>query len=225
MKLKHLVSAAALSVGLFASSASAAVLDLTEVLSFDANSFSSSMIHLQNKGRMNGNNRVIFDVQSAISGGTFDTDTGAIKFDGSVFARRSGIVSAFTATGSLLSSVSRTNGLFGNIKFDFTSGNWAGYSLDFIFDDETYAGGEPNGFASNGVQNYIALWGDTNAYRTMGRKYCKNNIGRCHGLDLRIAYEENDGDAGGVVPLPASFGFLLAGMGGLGFARKLRKKA
>lgn len=225
MRIKHLFTAAVLSVGLGASSASAAVLDLTEVLSFNANSFNSSMIHLQNKGRMNGNNRVIFDVQSTISGGTFDTDTGDIEFDGSVKARRSGIVSAFTATGSLLSSVDRLNGLFGNISFNFTSGNWAGYSLDFIFDDETYKGGEPNGFVSDGVKNHIALWGETETYRKKGRWYCKNNIGKCHGLDLRISYEENDGDAGGVVPLPASFGFLLAGMGGFGFARKLRKKA
>ncbi|WP_306116442.1 MULTISPECIES: VPLPA-CTERM sorting domain-containing protein [unclassified Roseovarius] len=224
MKIKHLFTAAVLSVGLGASSASAALLDLTEVLSFNANSFNSSMIHLQNKGRMNG--KIVADVESAITGGTFDTVTGDIKFDGTIKNRSNGNVSAFSAMGSLMSSVSRAGGLFGNISFDFTSGSWAGYSLDFIFDDESYAGGEPNGFVTGGAKNYIALWGDTKQYRSVknGNRFCRKNIGKCHGLDLRIAYEDNGG-SGGVVPLPASFGFLLAGVGGFGFARKLRKKA
>ncbi len=226
MKIKHLFTAAVLSVGLGASSASAALLDLTEVLSFNANSFNSSMIHLQNKGRMSSRNRVIAGVDSAITGGTFNTSNGDITFMGSVTAN-SGVM-GFTATGSLFNSAKkRVNGLFGNIKFVFTSGNWKGKSLDFIFDDETYTtGGEPNGYVTGGAQNYIALWGETSTYRNKGGWYCRNNIGKCHGLDLRIAYEDNGGGGGGgVVPLPASFGFLLAGVGGFGFARKLRKKA
>lgn len=223
MKIKHLFTAAVLSVGLGASSASAAVLDLTEILSFNSGGFNSSMIHYQNKGRMNG--KVPADVENTISGGTFDTDTGAIKFDGSIKFRSDNSVSAFSATGSLMDSLGRANGLFGNISFSFTSGKWAGKVLDFIFDDATYTtGGEPNGYVTGGAQNYIALWGDTSTYRDKGGRYCKYKIGKCHGLDLRIAYEDNGG-GGGVVPLPASFGFLLAGVGGFGFARKLRKKA
>lgn len=223
MKIKHLFSAAVLSAGLFASSTSAAVLDLTEILSFESGGFSSSMIHYQNKSRMSG--KVPADVENAITGGTFDTVTGDISFQGSIKYRSDGSVSAFTATGSLFDSLTRTNGLFGNISFSFTSGKWAGKVLDFIFDDATYtAGQEPNGYATDGAKNYIALWGDTEKYRQKGGWFCKQYIGKCHGLDLRIAYERNGGD-GGVVPLPASFGFLLAGLGGFGVARRLRKKA
>ena len=222
MKFKHLISAAVLSVGLGANSASAALLDLTEILSFESGGFNSSMIHYQNWGRMSG--RVPADVENTITGGTFDTDTGAINFNGSIKYRRDGSTSDFMASGSLLNSASRAGGLYGNIVFTFTSGKWAGKVLDFIFDDKTYtSGGEPNGYASNGVKNYIALWGDTNVYRRKGGYFCKTYIGKCHGIDLRIAYEEGGG--GGVVPLPASFGFLLAGLGGFGVARKLRKKA
>lgn len=218
---KHLLTAAALSLGLSGTSASAALLDITEILTFTSGGFGSSLIHNQSKGRMSGGK--VANVDNAVTGGQFNTSTGDIWFDGSVSKHSSS--STYKATGNLQNTGMRadgTDGLMGSITFSFLGDLFNGMSYTFIFEKATYtSGGEPNGFASNGVNDYIALWGDLGNYdKTM----CANKPWRCKGIDLRIAYEDNGG-GGGVVPLPASLGFLLAGMGGLGVARKLRKKA
>lgn len=216
---KHLMTAAAFAVGMGASSASAALLDITEILSFTSGGFQSSLIHNQSRDRMSGG--TVAHVDSAVTGGQFDTSNGDIWFDGSV--SKGSKSSTFKATGNLQDTLTRpAGGLFGSITFSFLGDLFNGQSLTFKFADATYTrGGEPNGFASNGDKDYIALWGDLGTYN----KYqCKQTPWRCKGIDLRIAYEDNGGSAG-VVPLPASMGFLLAGLGGLGVARKLRKKA
>ncbi len=215
---KHLISAAVLTVGLSATSASAALYDITEILSFSGGGFTSSLIHDQSYGRMSGKTKARFN--SAVTGGQFDTETGAINFGGSIY--NGDKTSTFSAMGTLMKSATRENGLFGQISFSFLGDMMNGKTITFHFDDETYtSGGEPNGLASNGEKTYIALWGDKGNY---SQKYCEYYHWRCKGMDLRIAYEDNGG-GGGVVPLPASFGFLLAGMGGLGVARRLRKTA
>lgn len=157
---------------------------------------------------------------SAITGGTFDTASGVIKFMGTI--SKNGLSSSFTAMGNLMASATRTAGLHGNINFSFTGDILGGRSLNFLFEDKTYTSGkEPNGYASNSTHKYIALWGDRGNYDKYKCQYYKD---RCYGVDLRIAYKDNGG-GGGVVPLPASAFFLLAGIGGLGVTRKLRKKA
>lgn len=214
MKLRHLFSAAILSAGLSASGAQAATFDITEILSFTSGGFRSSLIHDQTKGRMNGNE--VADVDSAVTGGTFNDVTGAISFMGSI--SNGALSSTFTAIGNLAASLTRTDGVHGNINFTFTGDLLDGKSLNFLFEDQTYtSGGQPNGLASNGTSDFIALWGDLGNY---------NQCTQCdqYGIDLRIAYEPADGSPG-VVPLPASGVLLLAGLGGLGVTRKLRKKA
>ncbi|SMC10968.1 hypothetical protein ROA7745_00777 [Roseovarius aestuarii] len=224
--LKHMMAAAVLAAGMSVSSAQAAVLDLTDLIRSTSGGFTSSLIHDQRNGKMSGNKRGQFG--SAITGGTFNTTTGAIQFDGTIRKQRKAggfRTSTFKAVGNLSTSATRTNGLFGNIQFTFTGNLLSGKVLNFLFKDKNYTnGGQPNGFASNGTQNFIALWGDLGNYN---RTRCTSQLDKCFGIDLRIAYKPGGG-GGGVpspVPLPASALFLLAGIGGLGAVRKLRKKA
>ena len=219
MKLRHLFSAAFLSAGLAAGGAQAATFDITEILSFTDGGFRSSLIHDQTSGRMSGGN--VADVDSTVTGGTYDDVTGVISFIGSI--SKGGLSSTFTAIGNLAASLTRTDGVHGNINFTFTGDLLGGKSLNFLFEDQTYtSGGQPNGLASNGTSDFIALWGDLGNYGQCATQ----RVAVCdqYGIDLRIAYEPGGGGSG-VVPLPASALLLLAGIGSLGATRKLRKKA
>ncbi len=212
MKLRNIISAAMLIGGIAATSAQAANYNLTEMLNYSGNGFGSSLIHDQTSGVMNGNTVARFD--STLTSGTFNN--GVINFAGSI--SNGADTSTFTASGALSEST-RTNGLFGSITFSFLGDLLNNVSLQFDFADQNFTSGqEPNGYASNSTHNFIALWGDTGRFASQP---CDQGV--CYGMDLRIAYEPGGGGTG-VVPLPASLGFLLAGIGGLGVTRKLRKK-
>lgn len=191
---------------LMTQSAAAAVVSLDSILNTMTGGFRTSVIHDQSRSQTSGS--TVANFSSAISNGTFDTSTGALSFDGTVML--SGNSSTFSASGSLFNSMTRANGVFGNITFDFTGSILNGQSITFNFADQTYtSGGQPNGYTTINGQTYIALWGDT------GYPTCTN----CLGVDLRIQYSPAP------IPLPASVGLLLAGLGGLGAVRRLRKAA
>ncbi len=215
MKLKHIITAAALATTMVASSAQAITLDLTSMLSFSESGFRTSLVHDQNgnAGNMSGSTIAMFD---SFLTGTYDSDTGAIAFSGAYDGG-----SSYTASGNLSLSGSRTAGVFGDILFDFTGGALDGESLSFNFLDQTF-NDDANKFASgnaggaNAGLNFIGLWGSS----------CSGAVSSaptCYGIDLRIAHD--GGPNGATVPLPASAFLLLAGLGGLGATRKLRKKA
>ncbi len=215
MKLKHIISAAAFTATMVASSAQAITLDLTSMLNFTESSFRTSLVHDQNgnPNNMSGSTIAMFD---SFLTGAYDSDTGNIAFSGSYDGGAS-----YTASGNLSLSASRTNGVFGDIVFDFAGGALDGESLSFNFLDQTF-NGDANQFASGNAGgayagvNFIGLWGSS----------CSGAVSSaptCYGMDLRI--EHDGGPNGGAVPLPASAFLLLAGLGGLGATRKLRKKA
>lgn len=201
-------AAVAASTIMIAGAAQAATYNITEILSYTDNGFGSSLIHDQTNGTMSGG--VVANFDSVVSG-TYDTVTDIIQFSGTISL--GGLSSTFDAFGTLEDSPGRTDGLFGSITFTFLGDLLDGLMLPFDFADQTFtSGGEPNGFASNGTNDFIALWGDNGQF---GGNQCAG--GTCLGMDLRLAIEP--------VPLPATGLLLLAGIGGLGAARRLRKAA
>lgn len=219
MKIKHMFSAAVVSATLCATGATAAPLTLSEALNVNVDGFRSSVIHDQNGGTTQTSGTTVAKFAPALEG-FFNVATGVIEFAGSFIGG-----GTYEASGNLQLSGSRPLGLFGFLDFTFSGGELGDSMISFNFADETYGpSNEPNGFATVGDDNVISLWGDTGCFDNddeIARVSVDERV--CLGIDLRIVHD--GGPDGGVVPLPASAFFLLAGIGGLGVTRKLRKKA
>lgn len=175
------------------------------------NGFRTSLFHNQKYGRMSGS--MVDDPLNA--SGTWDSSTGALSFTMDLLGGGS-----VSVTGNLLVSNRGTSsagyqGVYTStpLKFAFSSASKFGSKImKFSFADKWY-NPEANGFG-NGM---ISLWGDNGKYSWLGKNGCRIFSKACVGTDLRLSIS--------AVPLPASIGFLLAGLGGLVGLRRFRRKA
>ena len=177
------------------SAASAATYKVDGLINDSYDGFRSSLIHSQRyKGDMSGYPVAHFD-ERVRDGGTWDTETGKIRFRGSL---HQGMI-RYRARGYI-----NENG-GGHLRFLFRMGRER-MRLVFKFDGDLNMG-PANSFDGE----VISLWGDTG-------KCSKRRYMQCFGTDLRIGVSEVPSE----VPLPASALLLLGGVGA--FAGLRRKK-
>ena len=219
MKIKTIIAAAFTAV-FTTTGAHAVPLDLVAMLNFNQDGMVSSLIHDQNGDPNNMSGATVATFGAPLTG-SFDVGGAGnnIAFKG-VYSG-----GTYEAEGRLELSGSRMNGLFGDILFKFTGGLFDGQGISFNFLDKTFNpdankfGSGNAGTAYEGL-NFVGLWGSSCSGRDDDQVLLRA-VPKCYGIDLRI---QHDGDPdGGSIPLPASAFLLLAGIGGLGVSRKLRK--
>ena len=211
--IKSLLKVVPLALVLSAGAVAAKTYNITGVIDTTANGFGSSLFHDQNYGQMSGS--MVDDPLNA--SGTWNSNTGAISF--TMDLAYGGSVSV---TGNLLvsnrapSSIGYTGVYTASpLQFAFSAASQFGSTvMNFSFAD-VWHNPEANGFG-NGM---ISLWGDNGMFSQLYNPYygntCKYYQNKRLGTDLRLEIS--------AVPLPASMGFLLAGLGGLFGVRRFRK--
>lgn len=169
------------------SAVSAATFQIDGLLS----NYGASLVHSQYRnGDMSGYTLARFD-ERVRSGGTWDSDTGEIRFAGSL---NDGDI-RYRASGNV-----NTDG-GGYLRFLFRVGEERIRRV-FRFDGDLDMG--PYNSVANRV---ISLWGDTGRCSRESRE-------QCMGVDLRIAVSPSE------VPLPASALLLLGGLGAFAGMRR-----
>ena len=188
-----------------------------------ANGFQSRLFHSQTCGQMCG---YWIDAPTSASG-TWNSDTGAIEFSLGLADGGSVVV-----TGNLLVSGSRSTSTAGfegvytqaPLSFAFSADSAYGSVVESFSFADIWFNPEANGY-SDGL---ISLWGDNGRYDYYAQNSTYHDgyylsagqscqeFGDCYGLDLRLTISP--------VPLPASFGLLVFGVGGMFGARRFKKK-
>lgn len=219
---------AALSAAMIAGAvtAHATTYTIDSIINSSANGFGSSGFHEQTNGQMSG---ALNKFDSSVDPmGAWDTSIASgnnIYFSGDLLSGGS-----FTAKGRLNVSTTRTAGVEGNISFEVSGTSFDGI-YDMLFRDMSHvtSGGSviANGYTGTlaaGGSGVIGLWGDRNNFVNSATCNSASTFeASCLGIDLRLGFSEggtfNEPEP---VPLPASLGFLLLGLGGLA-ATKRRK--